>query len=435
MPHRLDGRSADFEAAFAELLAGKREVQQDVDRAVADILEQVRGGGDAALIALSRRFDRVELTPETLRVTAEEVATAEASCAPETRSALALAARRIEAHHARQRPEDLDYDDGEGLRLGYRWTPVEAAGLYVPGGTAAYPSSVLMNAIPAKVAGVSRRVMVVPAAEGRINPLVLAAARLAGVTEIYRVGGAQAIAALAYGTETIAPVAKIVGPGNAYVAAAKRRVFGTVGIDMIAGPSEILVVADGANDPRWIAADLLSQAEHDTAAQAILMTDDADFADAVVAAAEAHLATLPRAAIARESWDSHGAIVVLDSLEAAPALVDRVAPEHLELAVDAPESLAGKIRNAGAIFLGRNTPEAIGDYVAGPNHVLPTARSARFSSGLSVHDFFKRSSLIACTPRGLDAVGPAAIALARAEGLDAHALSVSLRLADGTGHG
>jgi len=429
MPRRLDSRGADFEAAFTDLLAAKREVQEDVDRAVANILEQVRRGGDAALIELSRRFDRIELTSATLHVTEDEIAAAEMACAPDTRAALALAAQRIESHHARQTPEDLDYEDGEGLRLGYRWTAVEAAGLYVPGGTAAYPSSVLMNAIPAKVAGVPRRVMVVPAPDGRINPLVLAAARLAGVTEVYRVGGAQAVAALAYGTETIAPVVKIVGPGNTYVAAAKRRVFGTVGIDMIAGPSEILVVADGANDPRWIAADLLSQAEHDTAAQAILMTDDADFAAAVVAAAEAQLEVLPRAAIARESWDSHGAVVVLDSLDRVPALVDRVAPEHLELAVAAPEALAGKIRNAGAIFLGRYAPEAIGDYVAGPNHVLPTARSARFSSGLSVYDFLKRSSLIACTRRGLDAVGPAAVTLARAEGLDAHALSVTLRLA------
>jgi len=435
MPRRLDSRSAGFEAAFAELLAAKREVQEDVDRAVADILDQVRRGGDAALIELSRRFDRIELTPGNLRVAEAEIDAAEAACAPETRAALALAARRIEAHHARQRPADLDYEDGEGLRLGYRWTPVEAVGLYVPGGTAAYPSSVLMNAIPAKVAGVPRRVMVVPAPDGRLNPLVLAAARLAGVTEVYRVGGAQAVAALAYGTETIAPVAKIVGPGNAYVAAAKRRVFGTVGIDMIAGPSEILVVADGANDPAWIAADLLSQAEHDTAAQAILMTDDAAFAEAVAAAAEAHLANLPRAAIARESWDGHGAIIVLDGLDAAPALVDRVAPEHLELAVAAPDDLAAKIRNAGAIFLGRHTPEALGDYVAGPNHVLPTARSARFSSGLSVYDFLKRSSLISCTPRGLAAVGPAAMTLARAEGLDAHALSVSLRLSGESGDG
>ncbi len=428
MPHRLDAREAGFEAAFAELLAAKREAEPDVARVVAEILAQVRARGDAALIEYTERFDRITLSPETLRIPQAEIAEAQARCPRETLRALELAARRIEAHHARQVPEDLDYQDEAGLRLGHRWTPLAAAGLYVPGGTAAYPSSVLMNALPAKVAGVERRVMVVPTPEGALNPLVLAAARLAGVSEVYRIGGAQAVGALAYGTETIRPVDKIVGPGNAYVAEAKRQVFGTVGIDMIAGPSEILVVADADNDPDWIAADLLSQAEHDTAAQAILMTDDAGFAEAVAAAVEARLARLERAEIARASWARHGAVIVLAELAAAPALIDRIAPEHLELAVADPEALAARVRNAGAVFLGRHTPEVIGDYVAGPNHVLPTGRSARFSSGLSVLDFMKRSSRIACTAAGLEAVGAAAVALARAEGLDAHALAVAIRL-------
>ncbi|MFQ5784978.1 MAG: histidinol dehydrogenase [Alphaproteobacteria bacterium] len=428
MPHRLDARGPGFEAAFGAFLAARREPREDVSQAVAGILADVRARGDTALIEYTRRFDRATLAAETLRVPDAELAAAAARCPAETLEALELAARRIEDYHRRQMPADLEYRDGAGLRLGHRWTAVAAAGLYVPGGTAAYPSSVLMNALPAKVAGVERRVMVVPAPDGRLDPLVLAAARLAGVTEVYRVGGAQAIAALAYGTETIAPVDKIVGPGNAYVAEAKRQVFGAVGIDMMAGPSEILVVADAENDPAWIAADLLSQAEHDTAAQAILMTDDADFAEAVAAAVEGHLATLPRREIAGQSWERHGAIILLPDLWAAPALVDRVAPEHLELAVAEPEALAAKVRNAGAIFLGRHTPEVIGDYVAGPNHVLPTARGARFSSGLSVLDFMKRSSLIACGPEGLAAIGPAAVALARAEGLDAHALSVAIRL-------
>ncbi len=428
MPHRLDAREAGFEAAFAELLAAKREAEPDVARVVAEILAQVRARGDAALIEYTERFDRITLSPETLRIPQAEIAEAQARCPRETLRALELAARRIEAHHARQVPEDLDYQDEAGLRLGHRWTPLAAAGLYVPGGTAAYPSSVLMNALPAKVAGVERRVMVVPTPEGALNPLVLAAARLAGVSEVYRIGGAQAVGALAYGTETIRPVDKIVGPGNAYVAEAKRQVFGTVGIDMIAGPSEILVVADADNDPHWIAADLLSQAEHDTAAQAILMTDDAGFAEAVAAAVEARLARLERAEIARASWARHGAVIVLAELAAAPALIDRIAPEHLELAVADPEALAARVRNAGAVFLGRHTPEVIGDYVAGPNHVLPTGRSARFSSGLSVLDFMKCSSRIACTAAGLEAVGAAAVALARAEGLDAHALAVAIRL-------
>ena len=428
MPTRLDIRESGFDAAFASLLSAKRETGADVNDAVAAILADVRQRGDDAVLDYTQRFDRLELTAETLRVPADELARASQSCSAETLEALALAATRISDFHRRQIPEDLDFVDGEGLRLGYRWTPVAAAGLYVPGGTAAYPSSVLMNALPAKVAGVERLAMVVPAPDGQLNPLVLAAAHLSGVDEVYRIGGAQAVGALAYGTGTIAPVDKIVGPGNAYVAAAKRQVFGTVGIDMIAGPSEILIVADGANDPAWIAADLLSQAEHDTAAQAILITDDAAFAEAVARAVEDHLKTLSRADIAAESWRAFGCIIVVESLDQAPALVDRVAPEHLELAVADPDALAARIRNAGAIFLGRYTPEAVGDYVAGPNHVLPTARSARFSSGLGVLDFLKRTSIIACDEASLATVGPAAVSLARAEGLDAHALSVAIRL-------
>ncbi len=428
MPLRLDAGQPGFEAEFVRLLAAKRETGEDVGRAVAAILAEVKARGDAALIELTERFDRLRLTPATLKVSDDDLAAAEAACSDDALAALELAAERIEAFHRRQKPEDLDYRDPLGIRLGHRWTAVASAGLYVPGGTAAYPSSVLMNALPARVAGVPRVVMTVPAPEGVLNPLVLAAAKRAGVHEIYRVGGAQAIAALAYGTATIAPVDIVAGPGNAYVAAAKRQVFGTVGIDMIAGPSEILVVADRANDPAWIAADLLAQAEHDTAAQSILITDDAGFADAVTAAVESHLARLPRAEIARASWETHGAIILVPDLAAAAALVDRVAPEHLELAVDDPDAMVAGIRNAGAIFLGRYTPEVIGDYVAGPNHVLPTARSARFASGLSVIDFMKRSSLIACEADGLAAIGPAAITLAQAEGLDAHALSVQIRL-------
>ncbi|HMA13957.1 MAG: histidinol dehydrogenase [Bacteroidota bacterium] len=429
MPLRLDSAAAGFEAAFAALLAGKRETAADVDAAVAEIIAEVRRRGDAALIDYTKRFDRQTLTPQTLCVPQAEIDAAAATCDAETIRALELAAERISDYHRRQKPEDLDYRDSAGVRLGHRWTAVEAAGLYVPGGTAAYPSSVLMNALPAKVAGVERLVMTVPTPDGVVVPLVLAAAKLAGVTEVYRVGGAQAVAALAFGTETIAKVDKIVGPGNAYVAAAKRQVFGTVGIDMIAGPSEILVVADADNRPDFIAADLLSQAEHDTAAQSILITDDAGFADAVAAEVEKQLAALPRTAIARESWQAHGAIIIVANFDQAVPLIDRIAPEHLELAVADPDALAAKVRNAGAIFLGRYTPEAIGDYLAGPNHVLPTARSARFSSGLSVLDFMKRSSLIACDARALAAIGPAAVRLAEAEGLDAHARSVALRLA------
>jgi histidinol dehydrogenase len=430
MPLKLVATDAGFEPAFRELLASKREDSIDVNATVAAILADVRARGDTALIEYTERFDRLTLTPETLRISEAEIDAASAKCIPADLEALEMAAERIRDYHRRQVPADLDYSDEAGVRLGHRWTPVSAAGLYVPGGTASYPSSVLMNAIPAAVAGAERVVMVVPTPDGIISPLVLAAAKLAGVTEIYRIGGAQAVAALAFGTQTIAPVDKIVGPGNAYVAAAKKQVFGTVGIDMIAGPSEILVIADAQNDPRWIAADLLSQAEHDTAAQSILITDDAGFAEAVERAVEVHLQSLLRTEIARESWNAHGAVILVPDLETAAKLSDRIAPEHLELAVEDPDALAAKLRHAGAIFLGRFTPEAIGDYVAGPNHVLPTARSARFSSGLSVLDFLKRSSLISCSPESLRAIGPAAVTLANAEGLGAHALSIALRLED-----
>ena len=413
-----------FPAAFAALVAQKRETAADVDDAVAAIIGDVARRGDAALIEYTNRFDRVALTPETLRLSPEE---RDAKAPDLAVAALEFAAGRIEAFHRKQLPARIDYTDAAGVRLGLRWGALDAVGLYVPGGTAAYPSSVLMNAIPAKVAGVRRLVMVVPAPDGKLNPLVLAAARLAGIDEIYRVGGAQAVAALAYGTATIAPVDKIVGPGNAYVAAAKRRVFGKVGVDMIAGPSEILVVADRDNDPAWIAADLLSQAEHDTAAQAILITDSADFAAAVERAVAAHLENLPRAGIARESWTVNGATILVRDWGEAVEIVDRLAPEHCELAVADPDALAARIRHAGAIFLGRYAPEAVGDYVAGPNHVLPTARSARFASGLGVLDFMKRTTLVGCDAESLAALAPAAIRLAEAEGLDAHALSLSIR--------
>ncbi|HTZ80876.1 MAG TPA: histidinol dehydrogenase [Stellaceae bacterium] len=430
MPLRLDSRAADFEAAVARLLDDKRETAADVDAAVKAIIADVRARGDAAVIELTRRFDRVDLGTVPMRVSAGEIAAAAAQCSRETLAALDVAAERIEAYHRRLLPGDLDYTDAAGVRLGARWRPLAAVGIYVPGGLAAYPSSVLMNAIPAAVAGVGRVVMVVPAPDGKLNPLVLAAAKRAGVGEIYRIGGAQAVAALAYGTATVPAVDKIVGPGNAYVAAAKRQVFGAVGIDMIAGPSEILVIADRDNDPAWIAADLLSQAEHDTAAQSILITDDRGFADRVAAAVETHLKTLPRAGIAGESWARHGALITVGNWDEAVALADRVAPEHLELALDAAtaERLAHRLRNAGAIFIGRHTPEAVGDYVGGPNHVLPTARSARFSSGLGVHDFLKRTSILGCSPEALRAIGPAALTLARAEGFDAHALSIAIRL-------
>jgi histidinol dehydrogenase len=430
MPRRLSTRARDFAAQFGALLGEKRETAADVDASAAAIIESVRRHGDAALLDLTELHDRVELTAATLRISTAEIETAAQSCSAETLQALDLAARRIEAYHRRLLPRDLDYVDAEGIRLGARWRPLASVGIYVPGGLAAYPSSVLMNAIPARVAEVERIAMAVPTPDGKLNPLVLAAAKRAGITEIYRMGGAQAIAALAFGTETVPAVDKIVGPGNAYVAAAKRRVFGFVGIDMIAGPSEILVVADGDNDPTWIAADLLSQCEHDTAAQAILVTNDAELVERVARAAEAHLRTLPRATIAGESWDRHGALITVADWDEAVGIVDRIAPEHLELALegDTAEDFSRKVRHAGAIFIGRHTPEAVGDYVGGPNHVLPTARSARFSSGLGVHDFLKRTSILSCGSEGLRAIGPAAVTLAQAEGLDAHALSVALRL-------
>jgi histidinol dehydrogenase len=427
MPLKLSITDASFEEDFVKLLGMKRESDADVDAAVADIIADVRKRGDEAVCDYTNRFDRLDIDASGMAVSAAEVDAAVADIDAGLLKSLELAAKRIRAYHEKQMPADERYTDESGVELGWRWRAVSAAGLYVPGGLASYPSSVLMNAIPAKVAGVERLVMVVPTPDNKMNPLVLAAARIAGVDEIYRIGGAQAVAALAYGTETIKPVDKIVGPGNAFVAAAKRRVFGQVGIDMIAGPSEILVVADGSNDPSWVAADLLSQAEHDPVAQSILITDDAKFADQVQVAIDAHLEKLPRAEIAGASWRDFGAIVLVENLSQAPALVDRIAPEHLELAVDDPDALAEDIHHAGAIFLGRYTPEAIGDYVAGPNHVLPTARSARFSSGLGVLDFIKRSSLIKCTPESLAKIGPAAIALAESEGLQAHGLSVAIR--------
>jgi len=428
MPKRLDSRSADFAARFSALLATKREIAEDVEQAVREIIADVRNNGDRALVQLTKKFDRVDLDRVSLRVSDAETRAAKAACAPHALDALTLARDRIEAYHRRQKPADDRFTDALGVELGHRWSAIEAVGLYVPGGTAAYPSSVLMNGVPAKVAGVPRIVMVVPAPDGKLNPLVLAAADLAGIDEIYRIGGAQAVAALAYGTPTIRPVAKIVGPGNAYVAAAKRLVFGMVGIDMIAGPSEVLILADKSGNPDWIAADLLAQAEHDAAAQSILITDDAALADAVEQAVTAQLATLPRGAIAGASWRDYGAVIVVRHLDDTVPLVDALAPEHLEIEAADAERLAAKIRNAGAIFIGAHTPEAIGDYVAGANHVLPTARSARFSSGLGVLDFMKRTSILKCGPDQLAALGPSAIALGEAEGLDAHARSVAIRL-------
>jgi histidinol dehydrogenase len=425
---RLSQSDKDFEERFSALLAAKREVAADVDAAARAIVDDVRRRGDAALIDHTQKFDRVGLTPDRLRFTANEIAAAERGIPVAQRDALLFARDRIESFHRRQVPSDDRYTDAAGVELGLRWTAIESVGLYVPGGLAAYPSSVLMNATPARVAGVERIVMVTPTPDGKVNPLVLAAAKIAGVDEVYCVGGAQAIAALAYGTDTIAPVAKIFGPGNAYVAAAKRVVFGQVGIDMIAGPSEVLVVADGDNDPDWIAADLLAQAEHDPSAQSILITDATALADAVATAVDRQLKSLARAEIALASWRDFGAIVVVRSLAAGMELANRVAPEHLELAVADPEALLTRVRNAGAVFLGRHTPEVIGDYVGGPNHVLPTARSARFSSGLSVFDFLKRTSLLKLGVGQLRALAPAAITLAEAEGLDAHARSVAIRL-------
>jgi histidinol dehydrogenase len=427
MPIRLDARAPDFAERFRAFLATKREAASDVEQVVRAILADVAERGDAALIELTRKYDRLDLDAASLKITAGEIETAYAACDRRALDALALARDRIEAYHRRQLPRDERFTDELGVELGHRWTAIEAVGLYVPGGTAAYPSSVLMNAVPAKVAGVPRIVMVVPAPEGKLVPLVLAAARLAGIDEVYRVGGAQAVAALAYGTATIKAVAKIVGPGNAYVAAAKRLVFGRVGIDMIAGPSEVLILADASAQPDWIAADLLAQAEHDASAQSILITDDPALAGRVEQALEAQLTSLPRGVVAAASWRDFGAIILVGALDDAVPLVDAVAPEHLEIATRDPERLAARIRNAGAIFLGSHTPEAIGDYVGGSNHVLPTARSARFSSGLGVLDFMKRTSILKCGPDQLRALGPAAIVLGEAEGLDAHARSVAMR--------
>jgi len=421
---RFDVSDSAFEAAFAAFLAEPRGSPADVEAAVSGVIAAVRREGVSALIRFSREFDRAELTEETLRVSAEEVAAGAALCPPEVGAAIAFAARRIGAYHERLRPSDGGFTDAEGVELSWRWSPLDAVGIYVPGGRAAYPSTVLMNAIPARIAGVARIAMVTP--PRGLTPAVLAAAREAGVTEIWRVGGAQAVAALAYGAGPIAAVDKIVGPGNAYVTAAKRRVYGRVGIDSLAGPSEVVVVADAANDPAWIAADLLAQAEHDPDAQSILITDDAALAEAVIAAVDAALQTLPTAEGAAESWRNHGA-VILTPLGRAPALVDQIAPEHVEFAVDHPERLADQVRHAGAIFLGRHTPEAIGDYVAGSNHVLPTSGAARFSSGLSTTDFLKRTSILKCDPAAFAALAPAAIALAEAEGLSAHARSMSAR--------
>jgi histidinol dehydrogenase len=430
MARRLDARDPGFAAAFAEALSEKRETAADVGEVVADIIADVRRRGDEALFEYTKRFDRLSLDATSVRIDAAEIEAARAETSSELLAALDTARERISAYHRHQMPDDLAYRDDTGVELGARWRPLAEVGLYVPGGTAAYPSSVLMNALPAMVAGVERLAMVTPTPDGKINPLVLAAASASGIKEIYRVGGAQAVAALTYGTASIAPVDKVVGPGNAYVAAAKRQVFGTVGIDLIAGPSEVLVVADADNEPRWIALDLLAQAEHDTASQSILITDDASFADRVEAAVVEELATLPRANIAAASWRDHGLVILVSDLADTPPLIDRVAPEHLELAVADPDVLADRVRHAGAIFLGRYTPEAISDYVAGPNHVLPTARSARFSSGLSVLDFVKRSSIVRCDSASVAALAPAARALAEAEGLDAHARSIAVRLAD-----
>jgi histidinol dehydrogenase len=428
MPLRLDRSSVDFDELFARFLAAKREVSADVEAAARAIVQDIVARGDAALIGATKKFDRLDLDASKLRVTPAEIEAAGKACDAATVDALTFARDRIETFHRRQLPKDECFTDPAGVELGWRWSAIEAVGLYVPGGTAAYPSSVLMNAVPAKVAGVARLVMVVPAPDGKLNPLVLAAAQLGGVSEIYRVGGAQSIAALAYGTATIAPVAKIVGPGNAYVAAAKRLVFGKVGIDMIAGPSEVLVIADETGNADWIAADLLAQAEHDESAQSILITDSGGLADEVERAVQSQLVTLPRAEIAGRSWEDFGAIIVVKDLGEAVPLADAIAAEHLEIMTKDAEGFSKQIRNAGAIFLGAHTPEAIGDYVGGSNHVLPTARSARFSSGLGVLDFMKRTSILKCGPGQLDALGPAAMTLGKAEGLEAHSRSVGLRL-------
>ena len=428
MPLKLFFSDDNYAAKLALILDKARSQEHDVTETVIKIINDVRLNGDEALIALTKKFDSIDLMETGFQVTQNEINIAKSEVSEGELAALKLAADRIELFHAKQKPQDISYVDEQGVGLGLRWNALTSVGLYVPGGKASYPSSVLMNAIPAKVAGVRRRVMTVPSLNGSLNPLVLAAADLAGVTEIYRIGGAQAVAALAYGTGSIAPVDKIVGPGNAYVATAKKIVYGQVGIDSIAGPSEIVIVADKENNPEWVAYDLLAQAEHDTAAQSILITDDKDFSDQVILAVDSILNSLPRAEIARKSWDKHGAVIILESLDDAPRLIDTLAPEHLELAIDDPAKLVDRISHAGAIFLGRYTPEAAGDYVAGPNHVLPTNRSARFSSGLSVFDFLKRTTLVDCNKKSLELIGPAAITLANAEGLDAHAKSIAIRI-------
>jgi histidinol dehydrogenase len=430
MPVKLSSASRNFAAEFSKFLHVKRGVQGDVEEVVTDILKDVSVHGDEALFKYTLSFDKFELTADNICISSQETETALNECDKKQLDALRLAAKRIHAFHIQQLPKDLAYKDDDGVHLGLKWNAIDAVGLYVPGGLASYPSSVLMNSIPAKVAGVKRLVMVVPAPDGIINPLVLAAASFAGVDEIYKVGGAQAIGALAYGCNSIHPVDKIVGPGNSYVAAAKRQVFGIVGIDMIAGPSEILIVADNKNDPSWIAADLLAQAEHDETAQAILMTDDKNFASQVCQAIDTQLLGLSRKQIASKSWERFGAVIILEAMDEVAGLVNRLAPEHLEIAIDEPNILASKIRNAGAIFIGRHTPEALGDYIGGPNHVLPTGRSARFSSGLGVLDFMKRTTFLEASPHSIKSIGPAAVVLAEAEGLEAHALSVSLRLSE-----
>lgn len=428
MPIRLDSAQPDFELRFLELLGGKRESSQEVGDAVAAIIADVRARGDAAVVELTNKFDKAGVTAETLKFTEAEIDAAAARVSPEVKAALQTAHDRIWAHHAKQKPEDHIYTDHLGVTLGTRWTPVDAVGIYVPGGLASYPSSVLMNAVPAKVAGVERIAMVVPTPNGQLASAILAAAKIAGVTEIYRVGGAQAVAALAYGTAAIAKVDKIVGPGNAYVATAKRQVFGQVGIDMIAGPSEVLVIADGSANPAWVAADLIAQAEHGAGAQSILVTTEKGLADAVEAEVDRQLSLLPKETIAREGWEEFGAVITVSSLTEAATLANRIASEHVELAINDPQSLVGAIRHAGAIFLGHHTPEAIGDYVGGSNHVLPTARSARFASGLGVLDFVKRTSILGCDPSSLAALSEAAVTLAEVEALDGHGRSISIRL-------
>jgi len=428
MPLRLDSADRDFEARFSDLLAGKRESSRDVSDAVAAIIADVRSRGDAAVAELTNRYDKAGVTADTLRLDAREIGAAARQVPDNVRAALQVAHDRIRAHHEKQKPQDHIYTDALGVTLGTRWTPVDAVGIYVPGGLASYPSSVLMNAVPAHVAGVSRIAMVVPTPNGEINPAILAAAEIAGITEIYRIGGAQAVAALAYGTASIARVDKVVGPGNAYVAAAKRQVFGQVGIDMIAGPSEVLIIADSSANPAWVAADLIAQAEHGAGAQSILVTTDSRLADAVVAEMERQLALLPKQALAREGWEEFGAIITVASLDQAADLANRIASEHVELALDDPQALLPAIRHAGAIFLGHHTPEAIGDYVGGSDHVLPTARSALFASGLGVLDFMKRTSLLGCTPSALSALAEPAVTIAGVEDLDVHGRSISIRL-------